>query len=618
LIQRSFDTETGGLDAFEPAEQAFLATWSDERGNDHVAHQTDARAMAAFESDMRASDVLVAHNLSFDVHQLRETSGLDLLTFGKTLIDTDQLARVVLPERRAKGEDEDSYGFKLEALSKTFLPADEQKHDLSALAKKHGIRLKQTGGYLALWKAEPEAFEAYAMADTRSTLGILPHLQAKLTEKLTPTWELERQVTPHLIRAEARGVAIDQDKVQPLKASYIEKRDVAYASAVGVLGEDAISDPTDPDTKDDSEALCEALLSHGVPLHRRVKSCDHGDAGCNCPLTTNKFALQEFADDFPVIADLQTYRTAAKFLSTYIGPMDGRDEVHASYFQLGPWTGRMSCSRPNLQNIPVRGEGASELREMFVPRPGYCFVVSDYDQIELRLLAHYLHSDSFKELAANLAFPLGYLDTFGPDPSRYRKGQPGEKKRSDAKNTTYAISYAAGGGRISDMLGLDTGPPLTENDWTVKRGYQQAGMPSHKHARQIISMVKSWLPNYEELAGRKGRIYKKVARDGFVSTINGRKQIVGKDKAYVGLNAIIQGSGADIFKQGFVNASEAVAHLGAQPVLLVHDEIGTECPIEHAEECRRLQDAAMRDAWDLYPSLQVSSSIAYNNYSEAK
>jgi DNA polymerase I-like protein with 3'-5' exonuclease and polymerase domains len=139
------------------------------------------------------------------------------------------------------------------------------------------------------------------------------------------------------------------------------------------------------------------LLDHGVPLHRRVKSCDHGDAGCSCPFTTNKFALQEFASDFPVIAALQQYRTAGKFLSTYLNPMDERDVVHPSFWPVGAWTGRMSCTRPNLQNIPVRGEGSGELREMFVPRPGHCFVVSDYDQIELRLLAHYLHSDSFKE-----------------------------------------------------------------------------------------------------------------------------------------------------------------------------------------------------------------------------
>lgn len=592
--------------------------------------------MAAFVSDMRASDVLAAHNLSFDVHQLRATSGIDLLSFGKRLVDTDLLARVVVPERGRKSDaatkaDRDKHGFKLKDLGTTYVDpnAKDTENALKELAKKHGIKLKSKGGYRRLWEVEPEAMEDYAKMDTRLTVELLPKLTAKLTDKLRPTWELEREVAPHLIRAEARGVGVDQSKVEPLAVSYTAKRDEAYAAAVAVLGQDAIADPEDPESTDDSEALCQALLSHGVPLTRRVKSCDHGDTGCACAYTTNKFALQEFENEFPVIKNLTDYRQASKFLATYIGPMAGRDVVHPSYWQIGAWTGRMSCSRPNMQNLPVRGEGAAELRAMYVPRPGHVFVVSDYDQIELRLLAYYLNSrefqdkierghDVFAELAAELAVLLKYADEFGLDMSRYFKGAPGEKKRGDAKNTTYAIGYGAGGGRISDMLGLPTGPPLTANAWTVQRGYQREGDPSHAAARKVIAMVKSWLPGYEALAGRKGRTYDKIARDGFVSTINGRKQIVGKDKAYVGLNALIQGSAADIFKQGIVNVSEAVAHLGAQPVLFVHDEIGTECPIEHAAECQVLQDQAMREAWDLYPTLQVSGTICPNNYSEGK
>lgn len=618
MTTTSFDTETGGLEWFEPDQQAFLTTWSDQRGNDHLAHQDDPRAMAAFESDMRRSDVLVAHNLPFDVHQLRATSGIDLLTMGKRLVDTALLARVVLPERR-QGEG-DERGFGLDELSRTFLPAAEQKIDLADVAKQHGIKLKQKGGYYELWKAAPDELEDYAKRDTRSTLGILGPLAARVTDRLRPTWELERDLMPHLIRAEARGVAVNQEKVEPLRVDYERKLQESYARAVEVLGEDAIADPNDPESKDDHGALAEALLAHGVPLHRETASGD---------LATNKFALAEFAKDCPVIQDLTDYRQAAKFLSTYIEPMLGRDVVHPSFWQVGAWTGRMSCSRPNLQNIPVRGEGASELRAMFVPRPGHVFVVSDYDQIELRLLAYYLNSEEFKdkirrgddvfaELAAELAVLLDYAPEYGVNSMNYRKGQPGAVKRGDAKNTTYAITYGAGGGRITDMLGLDPGPPLTSKAWTVQRGYQKAGDPSHQQARKVIAMVKSWLPNYERLAGRNGRIYKKIERDGFVSTINGRKQIVNRDKQYVGLNALIQGSAADIFKQGIINVAEATAHLGSQPVLFVHDEVVSECPVEHAEECLRLQDQAMREAWDLDPALAVSGTIAVNDYSEAK
>jgi DNA polymerase I-like protein with 3'-5' exonuclease and polymerase domains len=620
----ALDTETKGLEYFEPDQQAFLTTWSDERGNDHLAHQDDKRGMAAFVSDMRKASTLVAHNLGFDVHQLRATSGIDLLTFGKRLVDTANLARVVLPERRSKQDDDaeaHEYGYDLDALSETFLPDDQQKLDIKELAKKHGIKLKENGGYHALWQAEPEAFEDYARMDTRAAIELVPHLGEHLTDKLCPTWELERELQPHLIRAEARGVAVDQERVAPLKARYLAQRDEAYAKLTTLLGDDVIAAPDDPDATDNHEALAEALIAVGVPLYKTTKSGDQ--------LATNKFALQEFAAEHPVIQVLSDYRQASKFLATYIGPMDGRDEVHPSFWQIGAWTGRMSCSRPNMQNLPVRGEGSSELRAMFVPRPGHVFVVSDYDQIELRLLAYYLNSDEFKakiargddvfsELAAYLAPTLGYGEEFGTDPAAYRKGEPGQAKRVDAKNTTYAITYGAGGGRISDMLGLPTGPPLTAGAWTVQRGYQKEGDPSHAAARKVIAQVKSWLPGYEALAGRRGRTYRKIETEGFVSTINGRKQVVGKDKAYVGLNALIQGSAADIFKQGIINTAEATAHLGALPVLFVHDEIITECPAEHAEECLRLQDAAMEAAWDLDPALSVSGTIAHHNYSEAK
>lgn len=620
------DTETRGLDWFEEDERAFLTTWSDVSG-DHLAHQDDPVAMTRFKEALHRADTVVMHNAPFDVHQLRASSGIDLLAMGKKLVDTGLLARVALPERRSKQDDAEDYesyrvGFDLDGLSRTFLGEAHQKIDLAELAKERGVKLKTKGGYYDMWQAAPAELEEYAMRDTRATYELLPALARKLTPKLRPTWELERDLMPHLIRAEARGVAVDQGKVAPLKERYTRQRDEAYAAAVAVLGTDAIADPHDPEAKDNHEALAEALLAHGVPLHRMTSSGDQ--------LATNKFALQEFERDFPVIANLFAYRQASKFLATYIGPMDGREVVHPSFWQIGAWTGRMSCSRPNMQNIPVRGEGSSELRAMFVPRPGHVFVVSDYDQIELRLLAHYLNDAGFKEkiergddvfaeLAAYLAPTLQYLDEFGDDPANYRKGAPGAEKRVAAKNTTYAISYGAGGGRISDMLGLPTGPPLGPNAWTVKKGYQKEGDPSHAAARKVIAEVKSWLPGYDALTNRKyGRIPNKIRREGFVSTINGRKQIVNKDKEYVGLNALIQGSAADIFKQGIINVAEATAHLGALPVLFVHDEIVSECPVEHAEECLRLQDAAMMAAWDLTPALSVSGCIAVNNYSEGK
>jgi DNA polymerase I-like protein with 3'-5' exonuclease and polymerase domains len=623
----SADTETRGLGWYNADERAFLTTWSDARGNDHLAHQDDARAMAAFWSDVKAADEVVFHNAPFDVHQLRESeNGKDILALGKPIIDTLQLAPVADPERRfAEGG-----GYKLKDLGTTYVDpnAKDTEDEIKLLAKQHGIKLKSKGGYHALWLVEPEAMEAYAKADTRTTLDLLPKLEAKVTDRARPVWELERKVQPHLIRAEARGVMVDQEKVLPLQVKHTAARDAAYEAVVTVLGADALGDPDDPDSKDEPEALREALLAHGVPLHRLTK----GGGG----LAVNAPALAEFASAFPVIQALTDYRRSAKFLSTYIGPMLGREVVHPSYNQQGAWTGRMSCSRPNMQNLPVRGEGSSELREMFVPRPGHVFVISDFDQIELRLLAYYLNDpgfieqieggiDVFAEAAALIAPIVGYDAELGTDPAGYRKGTPGADRRSDAKNkAVYPVTYGVGAAKISDLLGLPPGPPRGENDWAVQRGYMKATDPSYPDGKALIAKIKSWMPGYDKLMGnRTSRIKQQIQARGHIHTIMGRRQAIGrgddgKYKEYIGLNALIQGSAADILKQAVINVAEATAHLGALPVLFVHDEIGSEVPIEHADEALRLQDEAMKAAHDLRPRLDVEGCIAADNYAQGK
>ena len=87
------------------------------------------------------------------------------------------------------------------------------------------------------------------------------------------------------------------------------------------------------------------------------------------------------------------YRQVAKLKGTYVdalpdlvNPDTGR--IHASFNQTVAATGRLSSSDPNLQNIPVRTEQGRQIRQAFVPEPGWLLLTADYSQIELRLLAH--------------------------------------------------------------------------------------------------------------------------------------------------------------------------------------------------------------------------------------
>lgn len=568
----AFDTETRGLDWFDPEHTAFLASWATGDG-EWTADLSDPAQVQQFIDALEAADTVVAHNLSFDVHQVREAIGYDLLDTDKQLVDTDLMSRVIRPS----GQEYRTHGLK--DLAVEYLDSDAKEHEehIDEMAKSMGIKLKATGGYYDVWRAYPEVMEKYARFDARYTYDLYGKFSAEKTEAQSKVIDLEHEVAPVLIRAEQYGVAIDQEPVLSLKEHYERQRDEQYEQLVDTFGEQALGG------EGSQQALLDALDEMGVPLYRKT------DTG---RLKTDKFALQEFEDDFPILRNFGEYRTATKFLSTYIEPMVGRETVHPSFMQCGAWTGRMSCRRPNMQNIPARA--GQEVREMFVPRPGYSFVVCDYESIEVRLLAWYLNDPAFRQLIDDGHDPHAWMaaNIHGGEPGDFAKGGPNDKVRSEAKNTLFAITYGAGAPRVSDMNKI-----------------------SKDQAKALISKIKSSLPNYYRL---NKRIRAKVEGEGYVSTLWGRTQLVNPDKAYVGLNALIQGSAADVMKQGLVNVNEVVAPLGGRPLLVVHDEVVVEVPTEYADEGLALTTQALCSAYDLKPSLEVAGTVVHTNYAEAK
>lgn len=576
----AFDTETRGLNWFERDEQAFLGTWADETGEWH-ADLSDPEQGAKFLSALAQADVLVAHNLSFDVHQVRASTGLDILSLGKELHDTDLLARVLLPEAQFKG----AGGYKLKKLADRYLGDDSSAEEdaIKEMAKSIGLRtIKAKGAYYEVWKAYPEVMEAYARQDARITWDLFAKFYPKLQldERARRIYELEMAVAPVIIEAEARGVAVDQERVTELHKEYTKLEREQRAKLERELGAEALGG------EGSEEALLEALLKQGVPLYRKTPS--------GAALSTNKFALEEFEDDFPVLGELMEWRRVTRFLSTYLGPAVGRDVVHTSFMQCEAKTGRMSSRRPNMQNVPKAS--GKEVREIFVPRPGCAFVVADFESIEVRLLAYYLgtYGEPYTQLIEDGHDPHAYMaaQIWGGQMEDYLKGTAGEDKRGTAKNVTFAITYGAGVPRVMDMTKLD-------------RSASQA----------LIAKIKGALPGYYKLT--KDRIQPKIRRDGHVHTMFGRKQVVNKDKSYVGLNALIQGSAADVFKQAVVNVADALRPIGWQPILFVHDEVVCEGPQDRAEEAETRVRAAMVSAADFRPRLTVTSKILTTNYGDA-
>lgn len=607
---------------------------------DHV-YAEGAITYEAMRRMMADGDTTEGHNAPFDVHHLR-AGGWELEL---PWVDTQTLAQIVAPERRFAEKaginpltgdySEAMQGYHLKELSQIYVDPHAQDSEaiLQDLAKSHGFSLKAKPGskdympaaYFVLWQLEPEAMEFYAREDVRLTRGLRHKLEAKLTDERAPgqpgtrrIWELEQAVAPIIVAAESIGIRVDGgEKAVALKREYQLAAEQARETLEATLGDG---------WGENNETLAAALLAHGVPL---TETTDNGG------LAVNKHALGRFEGQFPIIQTLFDYRTNEKFVSTYLDHFIGKDVIHPTFAPIGAWTGRMAGREPNMQNIPVHAGTA--VRELFLPRDGMAFIGIDFEQIELRDLGYYLNNaavikmieetDYFAHQAARTVMPGMEFYAHKGDDEFFRKGHPGAEWRQTNKNATYAIVYGVGAGKLGKMLGWPPDSVYTERDWVVQRGFFKAGDPRNLKAEAFKKLVISELRGYGKLgykgpgsgSGLMGRIGDKVAATGYVDTILGRHQWLGKDGAWKGASAVIQGSAADQFKLAVVEATPAVAYLGAYPVLFIHDEILFEGPIDAAEEIARVGSEAMSGIMpDFRPRLSVEASIGYNSWADAK
>jgi len=574
------DTETSGLDWFD-GDFCFIATISDYdrdylyRTKPHPEACTVDEATADFNKlrrDILAADRIIFHNASFDIHVLVKEGVVSMEeVLAKEIHDTDLLARCVL------GAANGPFGLKHLATKLVDGEADASETAMMeamvalGLIKKVGQKKKPPGCYHTTWLSYPDLVERYALQDTRYTYDLYHVLMEKATDDDLTIYELERQVLPTIIRMEHTGTKLDIEKVDELQAKYEGVVKETGEKLFALNGYEEIN-------WDANREVADFLIRNGVNLTQLTESGE---------LAVHKWALEKFAG-VEVIDLFQEHQHAAKMLSTYTAPMKDRDTVHTSFWQIGARTGRMSSSRPNLQNIPVRS--GPEMREVFVPRAGYVFLDADYSSIELRILSYYMGDPAFKRIVED-SDPFLWLgeQVYGTaDQEQWKVG------RSPLKNGFYAMTYGAGGPKLASTIG---------GGMTAQEGRDLA-----KHMKGALG------PGYKQL---NNSIQAQIKRTGYVKTIGRRTQHVDPDRAYVGLNALIQGTAADVMKQGLINAAEALKQFDAYPLLVIHDEILAECPAEHADEALDVLRAAMASATDLFP-LKVEGKVCVNSFAEGK
>ena len=430
----------------------------------------------------------------------------------------------------------------------------------------------------------------YCCADSDYALRLRDALLPALRDHgLEPLFrDVEIPLVGVLVAMEWEGIAIDRDLFARLTREFradlagIEK--AVYAAA----GTD-FNLNSNPQLR---QVLYEKLQ---LPVLKKGKTGPSTDAD----------VLEELAamgHEVPKL--LIEYREVAKLLSTYletlpaeVHPVTGR--IHTSFNQIGAATGRLSSTHPNLQNIPVRSARGEAIRRGFVPRPGWRFVVADYSQIELRLLAHLSGDTAF--VAAFRAGGDIHRQTaaviFGVAPEAVTN-----EMRSRAKTTNFATIYGQGARSLSRSIGV----PFAEAQRFIDEYFTR------------FSGVRAFLD----------RTVAEARERGYVETIFGRRRYVPelRDPNFnvrafgerMAANSPIQGSAADLIKVAMVRLAAVLGtERRARVLLQVHDELVVEAPAAEAEETAALVRREMEGAAALAVPLVVDAGIG-DNWLDAK
>jgi DNA polymerase-1 len=321
--------------------------------------------------------------------------------------------------------------------------------------------------------------------------------------------------------------------------------------------------------------------------------------------STDAATLEKIRDQWPEFIDpLLEYREFEKLRSTYgqglldsVGA-DGR--IHATFNQTVARTGRLSSDQPNLHNIPVRSDEGKVFRTAFIPSKGCEFLVADYNQIELRCIAHLANDPGLID-----AFTRG-IDVHSATASRLfnvKESDVSSEQRSQSKMVSYGLAYGMEAYGLSQRLSVGVGEAS---------GILDAYFVAFPNVKQYMddTVEQARKRGYTEtLFGRRRPIPE-------LKSSNFRMRQAGERQA---MNAGIQGLAADIFKIALVRISDAFeeAKLKSRVILQVHDEVIIEAVASEKTVVEEIVLTQMKQAASLKVPLEVHSAWG-NSWASAK
>jgi DNA polymerase-1 len=497
---------------------------------------------------------------------------------------------VVVSPRPARLEGElvvhDAKSLRAEAVDDTMILAylidpGRAGYELDDLAAEYGVEL------VPVPEAEEEtaALVRHAAATLRLRDPLLERVRERGEEPLYR--EIELPLTEVLAAMEAAGVKVDTYRMGEITARLADRVEELEARSYELAGEEFMLGST----QQVARILFEKL---GLTPGRKGKT----------GYSTDTRVLRSIRGEHELVGVIEEWREYSKLLNTYLGPLpsmigeDGR--LHTTFNQTVAATGRLSTTSPNLQAIPIRTELGREIRSAFIAEPGHKLLSADYSQVELRILAHVSGEPKLRE-----AFEAGEdihaataAEVLGKERATLTKDE-----RNVAKMVNFGIIYGISSFGLSENLEI-----------------------SREEAQAYIDAYLARFPHVQDFIQRT---IEQAARDGYVTTLLGRRRPVPEIRASnrqtrslgerLAVNSVMQGTAADVIKRAMVSIHRRLREEGraARLVLQVHDELLLEVPEAEVSAVKSLVREEMCAAYPLDPPLEVDIGVG-EDWNDAK
>jgi DNA polymerase-1 len=391
----------------------------------------------------------------------------------------------------------------------------------------------------------------YAAEDADVTLRLQANFRNRLwREQVSQIYELvDRPLIPVIADMEMAGIRVDRSALAGLSAAYEVEIKRLEREIHALAGEPfAIGSP---------KQLGEILFDK-MGLKSGKKSSKTG------AWTTDVTELERLAEDGAEIAGkVLEWRQHSKLKSTYTDALQAQinpktDRVHTNYALAATSTGRLSSNDPNLQNIPIRTELGRRIRHAFVAAPGHVLMAADYNQIELRLVAHIADVPELKAVYAEGGdvHALTAKEVFG---------EVTRDTRARAKTINFSIIYGISAFGLAQRLGIDRGEAARYIDLYFSR----------------FPGIRNYMAHTIAAAKDKGFVTTLFGRKAHVPLIFSKNAGERQFAERAAVNARVQGTAADIIKRAMVQMPGALAAAGlggVKMLLQVHDELVFEVP----------------------------------------